>query len=64
MSDRTASNIPIVDALKELKFSRPAWTQRMLDAFVVEAEKQCFQYESDGTFNHLVDDVWGKDDHD
>lgn len=60
MSDRTASNIPIIDVLKELKFSRPAWTQKMLDGFIVEAEKQCFQYEGDGTLNHIVNDVWSK----
>lgn len=60
MSDRTASNIPIVDVLKELKFSRPRWTQIMLDGFIEEAAKQCFRNGGDGTFNHIVYDVFDK----
>jgi len=52
--------MPIIKVLQELKFSRPAWTQRMLDEFIGEAIKQCNQYEGDGTFNHIVDDVFNK----
>ena len=56
------SATPIIDALKELKFSRPAWTQKMLDKFIDEAKKQCNQYEGDGTFNHIINDVFDKEE--
>ena len=61
MSDRTGSNIPIVYALRELKFGRPAWTQKMLLDFVEIAIEKCGKNNSDGTFNAIVDKVWEKD---
>ena len=54
------ANMPIIDVLKELKFSRPMWTQKMIDIFIIDAEKQCLQYEGDGTFSRIVNDVWEK----
>jgi len=54
------ASTPIINVLKELKFNRPAWTQRMLDEFIKIAEKKCFEYESDGTFNHIINDVFNK----
>ena len=52
--------IPIVDALMDMRFGRPAWTQRMLTKFIEEAKKESFKYEGDGTFNHLIKEVWEK----
>ena len=57
----TTCKTPILEVLRELKFSRPAWTQRMLDSFITEAQKQCNQYEGDGTLNHIVNEVFDKD---
>lgn len=56
--NRTGSNIPIVHALRELKFGRPAWVQKMMIKFIEEAFKQCEANKSDGTFNDIVDKVW------
>lgn len=52
---------PIIEALKELKFSRPAWTQKLLDEFIEEADRRCFKFEGDGTFNHIIDEVFDKE---
>lgn len=52
--------ISIVEVLKDLRFGRPAWCQKMLTRFIKEAEQESFKYEGDGTFNHMVNDVFNK----
>ena len=48
------ADTPIIKCLQELKFSRPAWTQKMLDAFIKIAKQKCLEHESDGTFNNMI----------
>ena len=47
--------IPILDAIEQLKFSRPRWTQEPLEKFFIELQLGVIENKNDGTFNFLFD---------